>query len=156
MRRVDPGLSMYRIVRLEDEARGSAWKLNYSALLLTSLAAVAVILAVLGVYGILTYTVRERTPEIGVLLALGAHPSQVLSLVVRRGVLLVVVGILFGLVGAASLTRLLSSLLFGVAPLDPASFLGIGTLLLLTGALASYLPARRAARVDPLVALRYE
>jgi putative ABC transport system permease protein len=156
MRRVDPGISIYRVVRLEDEARGSAWKLNYSALLLTSLGALAVILAMLGIYGMLNYSVRERTKEIGVHMALGAYPSQVLSFIVGQGVMLVTIGIIFGLIAAAGVTRLLRNLLFGVEPLDPASFLGIAVLLLLTGSLASYLPARRAARVDPLVALRYE
>jgi putative ABC transport system permease protein len=156
VRTADPAAGIYRIVRLQDEARGSAWKLNYSTLLLTGLAALAVLLAVLGVYGLLSYTVRERTQEIGVRMAIGADRSQVLAQVIREGVLLVGAGIAIGLAAAGALTRFLSSLLFGVASLDPLSFTVVALLLLAAGCLARSLPARRAANLDPLVALRYE
>jgi predicted permease len=150
----DPNASIYRVVRLQDEARGSVWKLNYSTFLMSGLALLAVCLAILGVYGVLSYVVRERTTEIGVRMALGAQRSDVVTLVVGQGLLLVGSGIIIGLIAAAALTRLLKSFLFGVASLDPASFAGVAILLLAAGFLASYLPARRAAGYDPMIALR--
>jgi len=150
----DPNASIYRVVRLQDEARGSVWKLNYSTFLLSGLALLAVCLATLGVYGVLSYVVRERTQEIGVRMALGAQKSDVIRLVVGHGLLLVGGGIMIGLVAAGALTRLIRGLLFGVAPLDPASFAGVAILLLATGFLASYVPALQATRHDPLIALR--
>jgi putative ABC transport system permease protein len=150
----DPNASIYRVVRLQDEARGSVWKLNYSTFLVSGLALLAVGLAILGVYGVLSYVVRERTQEIGVRMALGAQRSDVISLVVSQGLMLVGSGIVIGLIAAGVLTRLLRGLLYGVAPLDPASFAAVGILLLVAGVLASYLPARRATSYDPLIALR--
>lgn len=150
----DPNASIYRVVRLQDETRGSAWKLNYSTVLVSGLALLAVGLAILGVYGVLSYVVRDRTQEIGVRMALGAERSDVVFLVVGQGLFLVGGGIVLGLIAAGALTRLLQGLLFGVAPLDPASFAGVAILLLAAGALASYLPARRATSCDPLLALR--
>ncbi len=150
----DPNASIYRVVRLQDEARGSAWKLNYSTFLVAGLALLAVGLAILGVYGVLSYVVRERTQEIGVRMALGADRSDVVSLVVRQGLLLVGSGIIIGLVAAAAMTRLLRGLLYGVAPLDPASFAGVAVVLVAAGAIACYIPARRATACDPLIALR--
>jgi ABC-type antimicrobial peptide transport system permease subunit len=142
------------VVRIQDEARGSAWKLNYSTFLVSGLAMLAVALAILGVYGVLSYVVRQRTQEIGVRMALGADRSDVISLVLRQGLLLVGSGVVLGLVAAAAVTRLLRGLLYGVAPLDPASFAGVAVVLLGAGLLASYFPARRATACDPLTALR--
>ena len=150
----DPNTSIYRVVRLQDEARGSVWKLNYSTFLVSGLALLAVGLAILGVYGVLSYVVRERTQEIGVRMALGAGRSDVISLVVGQGLWLVGSGIIIGLIAAAALTRLLRGLLYGVAPLDLASFAGVAVLLLGAGLLASYFPARRATGCNPLIALR--
>ena len=150
----DPNASIYRVVRLQDEARGSAWKLNYSTFLVSGLALLAVCLATLGVYGVLSYVVRERTQEIGVRMALGAERSDVVRLVVTQGLALVGGGVVIGLIAAGALTRLIRGLLFGVAPLDPASFVGVAVVLLTAGFLASYVPARRATRYDPLIALR--
>jgi putative ABC transport system permease protein len=151
----DPQAGIYRVLRLQDEARGSIWRLSYSTLLLTGMALLAAMLAVLGVYGVLSYVVRERTQEIGVRMALGAARSDVIRLVVSQGLLMVGGGIAIGLIAAAGLTRLLGGLLFGIAPLDPVSFLGVAVLLLFAGFIASYLPARRATQVDPLIAMRY-
>jgi putative ABC transport system permease protein len=150
----DPNASIYRVVRLQDEARGSVWKLNYSTFLVSGLALLAVGLAILGVYGVLSYVVRERTQEIGVRMALGADRSDLISLVVGQGLLLVGSGIVIGLIAAAATTRLLRGLLYGVAPLDPGSFVGVAVVLLSAGAIASYFPARRATGCDPLIALR--
>ena len=125
-------------------------------LLLTGLAALALILAVVGVYGVLSYAVRERTQEIGIRMALGAERSQVLALVVKQGVAMVGAWVVLRLLAARALTRFLRGLLFGVAPLDPASFATVALALLAAGWLASYLPARRATKVDPMIALRYE
>ena len=150
----DPNASIYRVVRFQDEARGSAWKLNYSTFLVSGLALLAVALAIVGVYGVLSYVVRQRTQEIGVRMALGADRSDVILLVIRQGLLLIGSGVILGLIGAAALTRLLRGLLYGVAPLDPLSFFGVAVVLLCAGFVASYFPARRATVCDPLIALR--
>jgi putative ABC transport system permease protein len=108
------------------------------------------------VYGVISYAVSQRTQEIGVRVALGAQKADVLKLIVGHGALLGGAGITIGLVGALSVTRLLRTLLFGVSPFDPASFIGVSLLLTTIALVASYVPARRAARVDPVEALRYE
>ncbi|HKF53928.1 MAG TPA: ABC transporter permease, partial [Blastocatellia bacterium] len=115
---------------------------------------VAVTLATVGIYGLLSYTVRQRTHEIGVRMALGSRPHDVVRLVVADGLGLTLAGIAVGIAASLGLTRFLSSLLFGVAATDPPIFIGVVMMLLLISALASYLPARRAAHVDPMVALR--
>ena len=119
-------------------------------------ALLALFLAAIGIYGVMAYFVDQRGREIGIRIALGAKPRDVLRLVLGRGLLLTAVGVTIGLVGAAALTRSLATLVFGIAPLDPFSF-AAGALLLAAVALAGcYVPARRAMRVDPMVALRYE
>jgi putative ABC transport system permease protein len=156
IKKADARAAVYRVLRLGDIVRASAWRLNYSMLLLGSLAAIALLLAMIGVYGVLSYSVRERTQEIGVRMALGANRPQVLSLVLRQGMKSVGTGILIGLIISAILTRFLQTLLFGVTPLDAGTF-GIVALALLTaGCLASYVPALRAATLDPMIALRHE
>jgi putative ABC transport system permease protein len=119
-------------------------------------AAIALVLAAVGVYGVISYAVSQRTQEIGVRVALGAQKGDVLKLIVGHGALLGGVGIAIGLVGALSVTRLLRTMLFGVSPFDPVSFVGVSLLLTTIALVASYVPARRAARVDPVEALRYE
>jgi len=156
VRRVHKGIPSFEGLDLTTIVRDSVWQLNYSMILLGGLAALALLLTVVGVYGILSYSVRERTREIGVRIALGADRRDVLSLILRQGVSLVAVGIAVGLVAAAGVTRFLSALLFGVKPLDWPAFVIASAILVAAGALASYLPARRATRIEPIEALRYQ
>lgn len=127
------------------------------SLILTALSAgAAILLATIGLYGVMSYTVVQRTAEIGVRMALGGSARDIVLFVVRRGVVLMGVGLLIGAGAAAGLTRFLGSMLFEISALDPATFAGMAAVLGVAGALACWLPARRAARIDPIVALRAE
>ncbi len=123
---------------------------------LTAFDAIDLVLAAVGVYGVISYSVSQRTREIGVRVALGAQRTNVLRLIVGHGALLAAVGIGIGLAGALGVTRFLQSMLYGVSPFDPVSFVAVTLVLSAIAFLASYVPARRAARVDPVEALRQE
>jgi putative ABC transport system permease protein len=129
---------------------------RFSLVLIGAFAALALVLAAIGIYAVLAYSVARRTHEIGVRMALGARSGDVLRLVLGQGLRVTAIGIVFGVVGALVLTRFLQSLLYEVRPTDPTTFLGALLLLVTVSVAASYLPARRAMRVDPMVALRYE
>jgi predicted lysophospholipase L1 biosynthesis ABC-type transport system permease subunit len=153
---VDPGLALFNLTTAEAALDGSLGKRRFSTALLLLFAGVALALAVVGVYGVIAYAVAQRTREMGVRLALGASPTDLLQLVLRDGVMLVApgLGIGFGLSLVAS--RLLEGMLFGVDPADRATRIAVAALLALAALGASLLPARRAMRVDPLEALRSE
>jgi ABC-type antimicrobial peptide transport system permease subunit len=129
---------------------------RFSSLLLGVFAAMALIVAAVGVYGMLAYSVTQRTREIGIRLALGAERSKVAGLVIRDGLILCLIGLTLGLAGAFGATRLLRGLLYQVAPTDPGTYAAVAILLMVVSLLACWLPARRATRVDPLIALRSE
>ena len=129
---------------------------RFDAWLFGAFAALALLLTGIGVYGLLAFSVARRTNEIGTRMALGASRLEVLGMVLRQGLGLVGAGLLLGLAGAFAVTRSLTSLLFGVRPTDPLSFGLVAAVLIGVGLLASYIPARRATKVDPMVALRYE
>ncbi len=129
---------------------------RFQTRLLTLFGFVALLLSAVGIYIVVAYSVTQRVHEIGIRIALGAGPKDVIKLVVRRAMLLVLVGLVIGLAGAIALTRLMSSLLFAVSPTDPLTFAGISTLLAGVALGACLVPARRATRVDPMAALRSE
>jgi putative ABC transport system permease protein len=141
---------------MESLLADSIARARFSTLLLTVFATVALILASVGIYGVMSYAVTQRTHEIGIRMAMGAQTGDVLKLVVRRGLMLTVCGVGIGLVTAFALTQIMKSLLYRVSTTDPLTFIAIPLLLLPIALLASYVPARRASRVDPIVALRYE
>jgi putative ABC transport system permease protein len=156
IRQLDPSLPIAS-VRTMDEVIGEARsRPRFLTLLLSLFSAVALSLAAVGLYGVISYAVARRTSEFGIRMALGAGPKDVLSLVLKQGMTLGVIGIAVGLIGSVLLTRQMQSLLFGVSPFDPVAFAGMAAVLLAVMLIACYVPARRATRVNPTVALRYE
>jgi putative ABC transport system permease protein len=153
---VDPSLTAGNLRPMEAVVAETVAKPRFQTLLVSSFAVLALALAAIGIYGVIAYSVAQRTHEIGIRMALGAASSDVVALVLREGVLMAAAGVTVGLAGSAALTRLMSSLLVGIAPTDPVAFATAGIILLFVAALASYVPARRAVRVDPIVALRAE
>jgi ABC-type antimicrobial peptide transport system permease subunit len=153
---IDPGLAVFAVEPLDLTISRSVSQRRFTAFLLGSFAALAVILAAIGVHGLLSYNVARRRQEIGIRMALGAGRGAVLGLVLREGLAIITAGLIVGLAGAVALTRLLQALLFGVSPTDPLTFVVVAAVLTAIALVATLLPARRAARVDPLPALRTE
>lgn len=153
---LDATLPVYNLRTLAEQKDGSLYTERQAAALLTLFGLLALLVAAVGIYGVLSYAVTERTRELGIRLAHGAQPRDLLKLVVGQGMLLAAIGLIMGLGGAFALTRLIQRLLFGVSATDPLTFAVIPLLLASVALLACWIPARRATRMDPLVALRYE
>jgi putative ABC transport system permease protein len=153
---VDPNLPIYEVMTMEQRLSDSVSSRRFNLLLLGAFAAFALILAAVGVYGVISYAVTRRTHEIGVRMALGARTPDVLRLFIKQGMSLVAVGVVIGLLGALALTQVMKSLLFGVSAIDPLTFALVASLQALIALAACYLPARRATKVDPIAALRHE
>jgi putative ABC transport system permease protein len=156
LREASGGLPVAHIRSMQQIVSESTAQSDFYMTLLTIFAGVALLLAAIGVYGLMAYSVQQRTQEIGVRMALGANPTQVRRMVVWQGMKLALVGVVLGVGSALALARLMSSLLFGVKPWDPATIILVAAVLSAVTLLATYLPARRASHVDPMVALRYE
>jgi putative ABC transport system permease protein len=153
---MDPDLPVVDLMMMEEVVSQSVWQNRLYAILFSVFAGIAMLLAAVGIYGVMSYSVTQRTQEIGIRMALGAQLKDVLRLVVKGGLALSLIGVAIGIAGALALTRLLRSLLFGVTPTDAVTFIAVSLVLLLVALVACYIPARRATKVDPLVALRYE
>ena len=153
---LDRDLPISKVQTMDHVIAGSIAETHFTMELLSIFGGLALVLAAVGVYGVMSYSVVQRTHEVGIRKALGARPKDIASLFVKQGVMLVLTGVAIGIGGALALSRVMSGLLFGLRTTDPATFIGVTVLLTLVALLASYIPARRAARVDPMVALRHE
>jgi predicted permease len=154
--RVDPSLPVSQVRTMEDVILASQSRPRFLTLLLSLFSAVALILAAFGIYGVISYSVEQRVNEFGIRMALGAPPANILGMVVRQGLVLGAAGIVIGALGALWLTRFMQALLFDIDPFDLATFALMGAVLFAVTLVACYVPALRATRLDPLVALRYE
>jgi putative ABC transport system permease protein len=153
---LDPNQPVYNVSTMEQTLDQSLVTERLSMTLLAALAFLALILAAVGIYGVMSYNVTQRSHEIGIRLAIGAQPRDVFKMVIGNGMMLALMGVACGLVSAFGLTRLMTTMLYGVEPTDPGTFVSIGILLTGVALIACYVPGRRATKVDPLVALRYE
>ena len=156
VRDINPNQPVVRVRTMEENISGSVSMPRFRATLLAIFAGAALVLAVVGLYGLMVYTVNQRVHEIGIRVALGADRGDVLRMVMAQGLKLAIAGVLVGVLSSLALGRILSGFLYGVSPTDPMTILGVAALLIFVALLASYLPAKRATRVDPMVALRYE
>jgi putative ABC transport system permease protein len=153
---MDPDTPLYNAKTMEDCLALDLGRARFQAVLLGIFAGIALLLTAIGLYGVIAYSVAQRTHEIGVRMALGASRGNVLSMVLNRGVQLTLIGIAIGVAGALALAQIISAMLYEIPPRDPATYFVVCVTLGAVALLASYLPALRAARVDPMVALRYE
>lgn len=156
VRELDAGLPVYNLWSMDEAVSKSMVQPRFLALLLATFSGIALFLAAIGIYGVMAYSVAQRTQEIGVRMALGARPLHVLRLIFGQSLVMLLLGVVIGVAGAFALTRLMRTLLFEVTATDPLTYISVIGLLVVVALLASYLPARRAAKVDPLIALRYE
>jgi putative ABC transport system permease protein len=156
LRDASGGLPVARLRVMDDVVSQSTARSDFNMLLLTIFAGSALILAAIGVYGLMAYSVQQRTQEMGVRLALGADASRVRNMVIRQGMTLVLIGVIVGVASAFGLARVMTTFLFGVTPRDPLVFIAVPLVLAGVAWLGVWLPARRAARVDPVLALRVE
>jgi putative ABC transport system permease protein len=156
IREMDKDQAVYNVVTMEQLLADSIALRRFSMLLLLIFAGVALTLASVGIYGVIAYSVTQRTHEIGVRMALGASRRDIIRLVVRQGMMMTLAGVGIGLVATFALTRVMESLLFGVSATDPATFIIIAATLTCVALGACAVPARRATKVDPMIALRYE
>ena len=154
--RADASLPVTHVMTMDALLSGSVSPRRFSAVLIGAFAALALVLAAVGIYGVMSYTVSQRTQEIGIRMALGAQPGDVQAMILGHSAKLTLLGVGLGLAGSFALVRFLTSLLFGVGAYDAVTFIGVSVLLAVVAMAAAYVPARRAVRVDPLVALRYE
>jgi putative ABC transport system permease protein len=155
-RNIDPRLAIDAVVPMERIVSGLTTRPRFYAAILTTFGAIAGFIAVIGLYGVLSYVVSQRTKELGIRMALGARRGAVLKLVLRQGALVVGIGVVCGIAGAAALTRYLAGMLYGITELDAATYAAVATAFAAVALLASYLPARRATQIDPLAALRHD
>jgi putative ABC transport system permease protein len=153
---MDKDLPLREVKTLEQYVNGSISAPRFEAMLLSIFAALAFTLTMIGLYGVISYSVAQRTREIGIRMALGAQRESISHMVVREGALLALIGVGAGLLASFFVARLIRSLLYGIGTTDPATFVVVPVLLMGVALLASYVPARRAMRVDPVVALRYQ
>jgi putative ABC transport system permease protein len=153
---IDSDLPVYKVQTMEHVIAGSIAETRFTMELLSLFGGLALILAAIGVYGVMSHSVVQRTHEVGIRKALGARPADIASMFVKQGFILASTGVAIGMSGALAVSRVMSGLLYGLRATDPATLLGVAALLALVALVAAYLPARRAANVDPMVALRYE
>jgi putative ABC transport system permease protein len=156
IQKIDAKLVLNHVSTTKEIVSGSLSGQRFAALLMTGFAAIGLLLAVIGLYGVISHTVAQRTQEVGVRIALGAQRRDVLWLVLRQGMRLAAIGVASGLLAALALTRVMTSLLFEVKPTDPITFASVAVLFTIVALLASYIPARRATTIDPMAALRCE
>jgi len=153
---LDSSLPVSAIRTMDDVLSTAQARPRFLTLLLTLFAGVALVLAAVGIYGVISYSVAQRTSEFGIRIALGAAPQDVLSMVLGQGLMLGAVGVVLGAGGALALTRYIRGLLFGISSFDPLTFIVMAAVLTTVTLAACWIPARRATRVDPMIALRYE